>query len=269
MAKRPLYLDYVPPVRIFGNLYFAGTHSASVHLIDTGEGLIMLDSGYPGNAMYVVNAIYTLGFSVRDIKYIVHSHGHYDHLGSTRAFLRLTDAVTFLGEEDIPLATGEDKRTLAEVFGAEFKETFSPDVALRDGMEISLGNTCIRCVSTPGHTPGTVSFFFDVREGERVLRAGMHGGVGLNSLTREFLSKNHYPLSMRDAYFASLDKVENEHVDIPLGNHVANNQTEEKIARLLAGDREAFIDPNGWGRFLENCREGLSALTAEEESGIV
>lgn len=73
------------PFRVFGNLYFVGTKPASAHLIDTGAGLILLDSGYPETLYLVLDSIRRLGFRLEDLALILHSHGHIDHIGGTRA----------------------------------------------------------------------------------------------------------------------------------------------------------------------------------------
>ena len=75
-----------------------------------------------------------------------------------------------------------------------------------DGNCVSLVNTAVLCLSTPGHTDGTMSFFFDVTDGKRRYRAGMFGGAGTNTLTGEFLSAHSLPHSNRDLFFASIDR---------------------------------------------------------------
>ena len=65
--------EYFPPFRIFGNLFFVGTQAASTHIINTGEGLIMLDSGYQHSLYSVVDGMYSLGLDVHNLKYIVHT----------------------------------------------------------------------------------------------------------------------------------------------------------------------------------------------------
>ena len=64
--------SYMEPFKIMGNLYFVGCYSASSHLIDTNDGLILIDSGYPQSLYMLIDSIYKLGFSPYDIKYIIH-----------------------------------------------------------------------------------------------------------------------------------------------------------------------------------------------------
>ena len=262
MLKKDPWLGYVVPGKIFGNLYFVGSHPASTHLIDTGEGLILIDPGYIDTLYLVIENIWELGFNPRDIKYIVISHGHGDHMNGTKALVELTGAKTFIGKDDLHLVTQKTSPAGGIIY------PFEPDVLLSDGDVISLGNTSIRFVSTPGHTNGTMSMFFDVTDGTRTLRAGMHGGVGLNTLSREYLSRTGEPFDNRNKYFASLEKLKSEKVDIFIGNHVGNNDTEGKLARARCETENPFIDPEEWGIFLEKCRKKLEELiVSEQEQG--
>ena len=83
---------YMEPFRICEGVYFVGSYTGSAHLIDTGDGLILLDSSYPQYLYQIIANIQKLGFDFRNIKYILHSHGHYDHVGGTRAIVELTGA---------------------------------------------------------------------------------------------------------------------------------------------------------------------------------
>ena len=258
---------YIKPFRIIGNLYFAGSRPASTHIIDTGEGLIMIDPGYPQTLYLVLANMADLGLNYRDIKYIVHSHGHYDHLGATKALVELTGAKTFLGKADLPYADGTVNLTWAKELGSEYFEAFTPDVLLSDGDTISLGNTTIKCLSTPGHTPGTMSFFFDVYDGEKTYKCAMHGGVGLNSMKKDFLSKYGLSTDCRLDFINGLEKVRDLPVDIFIGNHVGNNKTEEKAAILQSdpNGKNPFIDPNEWRLFIDSCLEKIKKLMETEE----
>ena len=68
----------VKPFKIFGNVYFVGNRKASSHMIDTGDGLILIDTGYFETLYQVIENIYALGFDPHDVKYIIHTHGHID-----------------------------------------------------------------------------------------------------------------------------------------------------------------------------------------------
>lgn len=253
-----------PPFCIFGNLYFVGTKPASTHIIDTGAGLILLDAGYQHSLYLVIDSMHRLGLDPHDIQYVLLTHGHIDHFGAARALKELTGAKLVLGKADAPYATGEQDLSFAKELGMEFHETFTPDILLCDGDEITLGNTTVRAVATPGHTPGAMSFFFDVTDGKEIFRAGLHGGMGTNSLTKEFLNKYHLPLSLREDYQASMRRLSKERVDIFLGNHMGHNHTEEKYERLLSGDAKAFVDPTEWRAYNLWCCKHLEEMISAE-----
>lgn len=257
---------YVKPFKMFGNLYFVGTVPASTHLIDTGDGLILIDTGYQHSLYLVLNNIWELGFSPYDIKYLVHTHGHIDHFGATRALVELTGAKTFLGKPDEEYANGKLDLSFAKELGMEFKETFQPDVLLEDGDKICLGNTEITCIATPGHTPGAMSFFFDVTDGNETFRAGLHGGMGTNTLEAEFLKKYALPFSLRDDFKNSMLRLNKEKVDIFLGNHMQHNNTLGKREKVISGDKYAFVNPKEWQPYNLWCIANLEKMVMSEEN---
>ena len=257
---------YVKPFKIFGNLYFVGTEPASTHLIDTGEGLILIDTGYQHSLYLVINNIWELGFSPYDIKYLLHTHGHIDHMGATRALAELTGAKTFIGEPDRDYVNGKLPLTYAEELNMTFKETFEADVLINDGDVIKLGNTEFDCVATPGHTPGAMSYFFNVTDGEETFRAGLHGGMGINTLSAEYLNKYHLPFSLRDDFRNSMLRLNEQKVDIFLGNHMQHNHTLEKREKILGGDKYAFVDKTEWKPYNLWCIENLNNMVRSEEN---
>lgn len=253
---------YMEPFRIFGNLYFVGTKFVSSHVIDTGEGLILLDSNYPQCTYLVTEGMRKLGLDPADIRFILHSHGHYDHIGGTRALIELTGAKTIIGRADVPYVNGTVDLTWAKELGFKYYEAFEPDIILDDGDVFRLGRTKIRAVSTPGHTPGTMSFFFSVEEGEKNCTAAMFGGAGVNSMTKSFLEAYQLPLTYRDDFVRSLEKVKEEKVDIVIGNHPGDVDTAGKFERMKIEKENPFIDGDAWGKRLAYCRKQFDEMVA-------
>ena len=234
----------IDPFKIVGNVYFCGTFQASCHLIDTGDGLILIDPGY-GNTLYlVIDSIYKLGFRPDQIKYIINTHWHWDHTEATAALAELSGAKTLLGRWD------EEKA----------KRYFSPDILLKDGDTLTLGNTTITFLETPGHTKGTVSLFFQTEENGETYRVGMFGGAGANTLQKGAFDFD----GCREAYYASLDRLQKEHVDVFIGNHVWNNDTFAKGKLMMETGENWFLDEKLWNRFLDHCRKRLDDVIANE-----
>ena len=104
-----------------------------------------------------------------------------------------------------------------------------------------------------------MSMFFDVTEDDITYRAGTFGGAGTNSLTRAFLEEYGLPLSYREDFLHSIEKVYDEPVEVFIGNHFWNNHAEEKIRRL--GEKpNPFIVPGEWQSFLDGVRREAEEL---------
>ena len=233
------------PFKIIGNVYFVGTFQASCHLIDTGAGLILIDPGYSNTLYLVIRSIYELGFNPKDIKYIVHTHRHRDHTEATKAMVDLSGAKTLIGRKD----------------AQKVRQFFTPDILLNDGDVLSLGNTEISFMETPGHTEGTVSLFFDVTDNGQTYRVGMFGGAGANTL-----AKGHFDFAgCREAYRDSVYRLQKEHVDVFIGNHVWNNDTAVKGEILLRTGENQFIDRDIWHDFLTFCENRLDEVIKKEK----
>ena len=254
------------PFRIFGPLYYVGDKKVCVHLIDTGEGLVLIDSGYTHTIHLLVDSIWRQGFDPKQIRYIVHTHGHHDHFGASNEFRRLYGCELVIGRTEAEYLKIHPEiscisfcyHTPLAYVPTEFQRV------LEDGEVFVCGSLRMLCRSIPGHTPGAMAFFFDVTEGGRTYRAGLFGGAGKFSVSKEALEHYGEPLSLQQDMLNSIDKVRGEHVDIHLGNHPANNATFEKRARMLAGEKDAFIDPASWSGFLDKTREKFVEMFEKE-----
>ena len=84
----------IPPVKLADNLYWVGVkHMAPAHLLKTSEGIVLIDTASDDTVDELIKNIESLGFDIRDVKHIVHSHGHYDHTGATSKIVALSGAM--------------------------------------------------------------------------------------------------------------------------------------------------------------------------------
>ena len=259
---------YVTPFRIYGNLYFVGNTSVGAHLIDTGDGLILIDTTYPTTKALLVQSIWELGFRPQDIRMILHTHGHFDHFGATALLKELSGAKTYLGEGDARMFQERPELALTSFCKYAIPDVFEPDEIMRDGDIITLGNTSIRIVSTPGHSDGVISFFVTVEENGVPLIAGMHGGAGMNTMCRPFIEQYHNE-HCRDAFVTGIARVYEEPVDITLGNHTGQNNTLEKQQYRLEHPEAAnpFIDSGEWKSYLDRVMDRFWTMLREEAEG--
>ena len=253
-----------PPFRIWGNLYFVGNSWCSCHLIGTGDGLILLDTPCLAELPYLLDSIWSVGFNPREIRMILISHAHHDHYGAASALRHITGAKICLSAVD-----AADMAARPEWFHRHNRERIPPDENFRadrlleDGETVKLGDTQIQCALTPGHTPGTMSHFWTAHDRERgPARIGIYGGAGFGTVRTAFLEEAGLPLSLQQAFEASIQKVWYRPVDLMLGNHPCHNDTFSKWRRLQAGEQNPFWDPSEWQRFLGELRCSYRAFMA-------
>ena len=137
---------YIKPFKIINNLYYVGDKRVCAHLIDTGEGLILFDAGYQHTIHLLIESIYELGFNPKDIKYLIISHGHFDHFGSVNELRALYNCKTFMSKEDCNMLRTTPKASLLSVNPNPYASLPIIDHEFVDGEIIKLGNTSIKCV---------------------------------------------------------------------------------------------------------------------------
>ena len=257
------YESDIRPFKMYGNLYFVGSSKVSVHLIKTNDGLVLIDTGYPDMYEQILYSIRALGFDPKNIVAIFHSHGHIDHFGCTQRIKKLSGAKTYISYVDQDIINGKRDLSWAIELGLERLPPFVCDVSVKDGDIFQFGNTIIRCVLTPGHTDGVLSFFVNIEDGDNSIVAAMHGGIGMNSLAADFLNKYGLSFSCRDVFRTGLHILAKEHVDLVIGNHPQQNDTEGKLRRVMAC--EPILDPNEWQVFLNAVEKNLDDLIESEK----
>jgi metallo-beta-lactamase class B len=235
----------VSPFKIIGEIYYVGNKHVSVYLLKTDKGLVLLDTALPQTLYQLWDSIYMVGQNPREIRHIFHTHAHYDHIGGTRAIQEISGAVTYLGKDDIDFLENRQELIGQDFYGCDFVEYFKTDVALRGGEVYDFGNLTIECVHTPGHTPGTITYFIRFRYCGRDVIAALLGGFGTNTLTDEYLKKFHLDDTMCYAFKDSVQMLMERKVDILLGSHPMHNKTFEKAA-VSTPTKNCFVNPAEW-----------------------
>ncbi len=175
---RPIATDYAarwlapqPPKRIYGNTYLVGFRKMNVALIDTGAGLILIDAALPQSVAAVEANIRTLGFKLRDVKFILSTEPHYDHAGGLAALARDSGATI--------IASAPAAKTLRQghsdaddpQFGQlpNLPAVTGPLRVVKDGEAVRLGKVDVTAVATPGHAAGSTSWRWRSCEAGRCL----------------------------------------------------------------------------------------------------
>jgi metallo-beta-lactamase class B len=173
---RPPYAS-VKPIKLFDNFYFVGTTIVGAFIIDSGDGLVMLDTGCGDeDAAMMVADIKKLGLDPSAIKLIFISHEHFDHYGGVRYLKKYVcpDAKVAMS-----LVGWNLLQTVPSEWAYVGSRPESADIFLIDGMKIRLGNARIQIVATPGHSPGCLSFIIPVTNNGTPHMVGIMGGSGV------------------------------------------------------------------------------------------
>ena len=183
---------HAEPVKVADNLYFLGTRGYSSWAIVGREGIILIEAAFDYSVKdEIVEGMKKLGLNIADVKYLILSHAHADHDGGAKFLQDSIDGVHLLyGAEDWDLI--EKTPTHA---GGKPKRDKTAD----DGMVVSVGDASVRVVTMPGHTAGTLSYLFEVRDNGKPMRVAYVGGTAIPfNGTAEFY----------DRYIASSRKME-------------------------------------------------------------
>lgn len=230
-----------PPVHIYGNTFLVGTCGISAILITGAEGDILIDGGPDDAADLIAKNIQDLGFRLSDVRIILHSHEHYDHVGGIARLQRLTGAELYASPAAAPVLSsglagdGDPQKGLSAPFPAAHV-----DHVISDGEMVRLGDTIVVAVATPGHTPGALTWRWGSCKGG-VCRQIVYA----DSLTP--VSRADYRFSDHPAYLAqyraSIAKVAALDCDILLTPHPAASRMIDRLAgRAPLENRDACKD---------------------------
>ena len=253
VSRAPWKYD-IAPFEIADRLYYVGNTSVSAHLFDTGQGLLLLDTTYAETGYLLFESIRELGFEPKDIRWIVHSHAHIDHFGATRYLVEKYGCKTYMPAADLDFLTTKAPLNWCEELDMPYEPPydtyFDVDVPIHPGDVLQFGNIKMTAHCAAGHTPGTMAYVFELPCG---LKAAMHGGIGMNTLTSGYTKKHNLGTAWREAFIDSLNRLYGLEVDVVLGNHPGQNDTFGKLKRRTA-DSNPFIDPSEWDRMIDMLR---------------
>jgi metallo-beta-lactamase class B len=218
---------YASPYKVFDNFYWLGTRQHSSWALRTSEGLIIIDTNFAwATQPEIIDGLKTLGLDPRQIRYVVISHAHGDHDQGAAELQKQFGAKVVMGAADWESTL---QRPATAAGGVPTR-----DVTVgRDGMKLTLGDTTVDIVSTPGHTPGTLSYVFPVKDQGRTLMVAYSGGT----LTGAFGTNG----ARWDEYIDSQKRIAKAAADAGAAVIVSNHSEYDNAyakARLIGAKRE-------------------------------
>jgi metallo-beta-lactamase class B len=206
---------------IFDDLLIVAQRETNCFILKTTEGLILIDAIWPRKEAFdaIVFAVRDVGWEPKDIKKLVLTHGHVDHTGCGKWIINAYHPKTYLSErDDIYWRDEPAKKNRPETW-----KDYSIDSYITEGDTIVLGDKTLFVYSTPGHTPGGLSFIFNVKEDGREHMAALWGGSNpppkIPDIVQYMKSLDHF-----------INRAEDKNVDVALSNHTSLDLGLERIA---------------------------------------
>lgn len=216
-----------PAYRIYGNSYYVGTCGISALLVTGDRGHILIDSGTQAGADIVLRNITAFGFNPTDIKYIIHSHEHFDHVGGFAKLKNATGAKIISSEAARETIESGEISTKDPQFGTHSAmQPVKVDGIIKNGETIMLGNIKLTAISTPGHSPGALSWQWnDCEMGEC---ASLVYADSLSPISNDRYKFGEHPNYLRD-YQNGIKRLAQLQCDILLTPHPSSSNMIDRI----------------------------------------
>ena len=239
----------VAPFRIIDRVYYVGASDLTSYLIATDAGLVLIDGGLVETAPQILRNIRTLGFKPEDVKILLISHPHYDHVGGIAELKRATGARLLVSAPDAPMMA----RGGLDDFGFGDRLPFPAvraDSTFTDGAIISLGGVALKANVTPGHTRGCTTWTMAVREKGLGAEYGVLFHCSTSVPGYQLTGNPKYPNIVKD-YESSFARLRKMRCDVFLAAHGSFfNLTEKRGALQKGATPNPFIDPTGCKQYI-------------------
>ncbi len=252
----------VEPHRIAGNLYYVGAADIAVFLVATPQGHILINTGYPETVPVIRDSMKKLGFKFEDVRIILASHAHIDHIAGCAKAKELSGAKVMITDADAGVVEGGGKGD----FRWEGIFSWQPcrvDRRLRDAERVELGGASLVAHITPGHTRGNTTWTTVIEDGGKRYDVVIVGSTSINPGVR-LVGNAKYPNIAVD-YARTFAVLKSLPCDIFLASHASFYGMQEKLARLKKSPKQnPFVDPEGYREFVARAEQTFLAQLARE-----
>lgn len=249
-----------PPVRIHGNTYYVGTCGIASILITDPAGHILIDGGTELGADLIAANIRALGFKVGDIRFILHSHEHLDHVGGIAQLQKLSGATIIASAPAAKVfatgaaGAGDPQAGMHPPFPAA-----TVGRIITDGGEVRLGDMMLQAIATPGHTPGALSWRWVSCDGG-VCRTIVYAD-SLTPVSRDNYRFTDHP-DVVAQYRSSIAKIATGECDILITPHPSASGLGERF-----GAGKPLLDEQGCKAYAASRTKLLDERLAKEAAG--
>ncbi len=252
IGSREQFNKQFPPHQVIGNIYYVGSESLASFLFVTPQGSILLNSCFEATVPVIRSSVEQLGFKFTDIKILLGSHAHADHMEGDALVKEFTSAQVMAMEQDVPALMKIQPRN----------QPHPLDRTLNDGDKVTLGGTTLVAHLTAGHTRGCTTWTAQAQENGKTYDVVIIGSVGVNP--GYILVNNKDVPDIAGEYQRSFKLLRSLPCDVPLGSHPAMYNLAEKYPKLGKGPNP-FIDPEGYKHELDIQEHAFLEKLAEQK----
>jgi metallo-beta-lactamase class B len=256
-----------PPFKIAGNLYYVGSKGLASYLIATPQGHILINSDLEKNVPLIQASVEKLGFKFTDIKILLISHAHFDHNAASDTIKKLTGAKYMVMDADVSVVESGGKTDFQ--YGGVPMTLYAPtkvDRALHDGEEVKLGGAVLVAHLTPGHTKGCTTWTMKAQEAGKTYNVVIIGSPNVNPGYR-LVNNTAYPQISAD-YEKMFRVLKSLQCDIFLGAHGSYFDLETKYARMKESGLTAFVDPEGYKKYVAEREQAFRTELAKQTAAL-
>ena len=257
------YYDPFPAHRVIGNVYYVGSKDLACYLITTRYGHILINSGFEETVPLIRAGVESLGFKMTDIKILLASHAHSDHVAGHALAKELTGAKVFVmrGDEAVIAAGGKGQYLYTD---SRWKPC-AVDRILEDGDAVKLGDVTLVARRTPGHTRGCTTWTWRVVHEGKAYDVVVIGSPNVNPGYR-LVDNTDYP-EIADDFDKTFRILKALPCDVFLGAHGGYYDMIEKYERSkLDSSQNPFVDPSGHRAYVELKEKAFRATLATQEA---
>jgi len=243
-----------PPFKVMDNIYFVGTEDLGSFLITTPAGHILINSDFETTVPQIRAGVEKLGFKFTDIKILLGSHAHGDHMEADALVKELTGAQVVVMEQDVPALSRMTPQG----------KPHPMDRVIHDGEEVKLGGVTLVAHLTPGHTKGCTTWTLKAQDNGKTYNVVILGSIGVNP-GYILVNNKDYP-QIADDYVRGFKVLRALPCDVFLGSHSRFYGMPEKYAKLKDGGPNPFIDPAGYRAHLDLQEKNFKEKLAEQQA---
>src|SRR4051812_32841313 len=240
------WFEPFPAHKVVGNVYYVGSKDLATYLITTPEGHILINSGFERTVPLIQKSVESLGYRMADVKILLASHAHSDHVAGHALLHKLTGAKVYVmrGDDQVIASGGKGQY----LYTTSRWDPCKVDRVLEDRDEVKLGGVTLVARWTPGHTRGCTTWTWRVEDGGKKYDVVVIGSPNVNP-GYQLVNNKDYPEIAAD-FARTFEVLKGLPCDEFLGAHGSYYGMVERYALLQKGQANAFVNPRAYQEYV-------------------